>query len=95
MPGIPKYLSWPSTSARESSDMRRMRLENESLRNVIEESIVSFETHNEKNSFHYYEELKSKVCDISLPADWTVLLKENYVNFVSERKPSAKNALCY
>lgn len=80
--GCPKYLSQAPSSPCECPEAEQIRLKSESLENALQDSIVIFETYDESHVFNNIQEFKSEFNSSNLPADWTIIERDTYVQIV-------------
>ncbi|KAH8026399.1 hypothetical protein HPB51_020383 [Rhipicephalus microplus] len=82
-PNCPAYLSRQETSARESPEEKRARVDAEALQEAIRLSEQSHEAEEKKNAIATFEDLLTAVGDLSLTDFWTKVVTQQQVLFLN------------
>ncbi|KAH8028007.1 hypothetical protein HPB51_012593 [Rhipicephalus microplus] len=83
LPNCPTYLSRQETSARESPEEKRARVDAEALQEAIRLSEQSHEAEEKKNVIATFEDLLTAVGDLSLTDFWTKVVTQKQVLFLN------------
>lgn len=93
-PNCPAYLSRQETSARESPEEKRARLDAEALQEAIQLSAQSHEAEEKKNAIATFEDLLKAVGGLSLTDFWSMVVTQTRVLFLNFRNQEAPVVHC-
>ncbi|KAH9384587.1 hypothetical protein HPB48_026596 [Haemaphysalis longicornis] len=93
-PNCPAYLSRQETSARESPEEKRARLDAEALQEAIQLSAQSHEAEEKKNAIATFEDLLKSVGGLSLTDFWSMVVTQTRVLFLNFRNQEAPVVHC-